>query len=397
MKSEEMVTCFLSSVDEEMYFEGVINHTKEISNIRHINSYYTQLAAIYHKYSELKHSNKKNHKLVDKILVNLGLESEERAYIKKALKQMEDKTLISDEISEVVKDAIALTRYDLNLKKSKIDKARYQYALSKGSEIAWGDVSGKDQVYKIIKDMQFYLEDLSDDSIHEIRISIRKLMAILWLLDQGSFGLSQSDREDMGKELRLFLKMFTKAREYAVLLEQMDELGFEEVSAYAKKKLKASKSKIKKKLDEDRRNQIMMTCKDLFKNCEKIDFKHMSVREVLHLYQDFISNLDVQEETTLHKFRIEGKTCKYLHEMNIIRLDDETFNLIKKLHKQIGIWHDVQVNRELTNEWIKNDKIDLSKKKINKLLDQLEAIEDKTYKKIEIGVFKMKKHLNIAR
>jgi CHAD domain-containing protein len=396
MKSEELVTSYLSSNKQEMYFEGVLNHTKEISHKRNMNSYYTQLLAIYHNFSDLKKSDKKNHKLVNKILIDLGVETDECDLIKTALKQLNNELIVND-TTEVVKDAIALTRNDMGLKNSRRDKARCQYALSNGLDVNWGHGNAKSQIYQLRKDLLGYLEDMSDDAIHELRISIRKLLSILWLIDHGSFGISKIESEKIRQNLRVILKLFAKAREYAVLIEQMEHIGFDEIGNYAKKKLKSTKKKNAKKLDEQMLNHIVMACDDLFKICEKIDFSHMSVKSVLKQYLDLVSNLETKDVTTLHQFRIEGKTFKYLHEGHIIKFEEETYKLMKELHKQIGLWHDVQVNRELTIGWIKSDKIDLSKKKTKQLMEHFEAIENKTYKKIEFGVFKMKKHLDIVR
>lgn len=384
--------------DDWKLHTGMIQFADELAKLRRCNSFYVKLVTMYSSFSKITGSNEKNHKLVNKQLKSYNLSSDDRKLTKRALKHLLHDEQINDEISEVVKDAKSLTYQSLDLPLSKIDRVRCDYAYSDGRLIAWNQTKLSGVLTGLRYDIKEALTDLGeDDAIHELRIAIRKLLSLVWLIEKGCFGVSLNTLNNIKSNLKRIFRYLNKSREYAVLLELASDLDEDILIKTARKKLKQSKKKLQMNLSEDEYQVIFDTIDALKMVAESIDLSHMSPKTVMHQYVDLLEGSNVESEDTLHEFRIEGKKYKYLDEMGLIKLDDDTYRLIKDLHHSLGVWHDAQVNRDITIAWVKNGKIDLSDKRLKRFLTHLDKISLKEIKKIDVKLFKLNKHLNMVR
>lgn len=193
----------------------------------------------------------------------------------------------------------------------------------------------------------------NNDSVHDFRVSIRKLMSLLNLIDEiNKFAVIQQINET----LKIQIKSFNKLRDIQVQLEDIKNkiLAMPELSIYNSELFAIEQKflfKLKNKLNKfeviEIQNKIIILQKNIngFFN-DNYDI-YDSVYKVTHnTYQNLINKIELSNESeisTIHKVRLSLKNFRYIIEIiqgytRLSKID------IKKLRYFQNLLGDIQDN-----------------------------------------------------
>ena len=228
---------------------------------------------------------------------------------------------------------------------------------------------------------QLIKEGITNKDVHQYRIDVRRMRAILWLTRDGRW---QSDSGQINRVLRNSFKVFEYPRKLAVFLKTL-------------KKIPVHKKILKTLEKEIMKNRVGMT-KDLKKHRRKIKVTLSPSLNVttnltegkLELYANLLKEADVHDMEAIHGLRIYGKKVMYLIEEGILTCDcTQDLQMIKDLHTLIGKLNDVAENRKLSHELALTERY----KKLSDYEDALEIYfterENELKEKIQNQIFTM--------
>lgn len=210
-------------------------------------------------------------------------------------------------------------------------------------------------------------EDYGFDALHDMRVAIKRLRALIILCEKIDPGLSTTNTEGKLRQLfRLSGKMRDAQVQQALVSEYggIMEVDFEEYSIYL---LEYERKSIKKfsnfcihHVANDFTQSISAKVPNIILN---IDEKHLK-SAFYALFKELLSaveslNTDQQHDEHLHEIRRKLKQCNYL--LSILDGEDEDLpqrnKLLKKLEKAndlLGKWHDHVIALEFLSRFLKN-------------------------------------------
>jgi CHAD domain-containing protein len=380
------------------HYDSVLKFITELSKLRNINGFASQLIGMYHDYSRiLTEKNEKHHKysakLCREVLVENEVDSDTIDLICNAIKNHRKKGKIHDQYSELIKDADALSHQEMALDLSENEMKRVKYACEDGLKLKWDQVNLSQTVSDLKKYFVKQLKVIDDDSIHELRVTLRQLQSIVWLLKNSDFGLAVENLNVIEDSLKKGLKHFSKAREIYVVYKNFNVYGIKELNTYLEKKLGKINSKLQDEAEQHYFDFIMESIDNLEIMCSHVNSQSMPKDFIISSYTTLVKDLCATSVEDLHKFRIEEKRYKYLQEINLIILNQKTSLLIKKLHKSIGDWHDAVVNSKYVEKYCKKKFINKKMKEL--MVRELNEQNKNHHDKIIDQLFEMKLLLKI--
>jgi hypothetical protein len=138
---------------------------------------------------------------------------------------------------------------------------------------------------------------------------------------------------------------------------------------YLKGIRKSEHKKARKIIRNSHKNQIDAICERvefLIPSCEIKNLKKLP--ENIN-FRKALKSADVKEITSLHRLRVLCKKVMYLYEMGIIELSQPDFHdLLKSLHRNIGLLNDMVENIALLDELRKGNLKILDEIQINEMV-----------------------------
>lgn len=196
------------------------------------------------------------------------------------------------------------------------------------------------------------------ENIHDIRVTIRKIRALCWLVVNSGQEVNYRHIQTLEKSLIKIFKSLEKPRELYVLSKSVTDRVTKKEEAILNKKLRKSIKKVQKMyggyvLEEVFTQEIENVRKILL----SFSTDHISSNYIREDYCLALKNTQAKEGKTLHQLRIEGKRLKYLHSIGCVRVDKKIHQQIVELHDLLGDFHDVEVNQIWVHKWAFNNKV----------------------------------------
>jgi CHAD domain-containing protein len=203
----------------------------------------------------------------------------------------------------------------------------------------------------LLTHLQNFSKTQEPQEIHQMRIEIKKIIAITNLAESCTKGL------DFSGPLKPITRLFKKAgkvRDEFVRLELINRFKKNDET------LKSKQCSQIKKLSLRFCSEIRAYEKDLKKSGEKIlnKFKNLKNNCIIQLYQEQLKNLillfsERNNQMNLHKYRKKIKTILYGYEIFNERLLKElplNTAYLERIQDKIGRWHDLDITLKLLAE-----------------------------------------------
>jgi CHAD domain-containing protein len=195
------------------------------------------------------------------------------------------------------------------------------------------------------KELKASTKTYSPDHIHELRISIRRLVATLHLI--GNI-IEYKENKNLIKELKIIMKALNKTRDMDVQIEYFRQLQIEYKNLdLLINELSEKRNILQKKAKKYLKNMDTSAIKKLLKNLEKAlkkntkYIKEEKLRKNLRTTYTKVleSRKKVNEDKpeTIHKLRIIFKRFRYSSELiaNIISISEEELEAMKVFQKRL--------------------------------------------------------------
>jgi len=393
----------LASEDEfeKMHFMDVERNILHLSEIRHLDNNTAKLIAWLHDIARIKYGYrgkkhaKEGKKEAREILAKLGVDEKTIGIVARAIGNHRKKDRIDDEYSELIKDADCLSHNtEFNGAIDEVEKARCR--LAEKGECRLISCAGCDPL-GILNEKWGELETLLErtasggadaETVHETRICIRNIRAILKIMKSGNIKLFEDD-------LKAIFKKYSDLRECHVLRQQVKKAC---KIKWLEERLESVHERMISELAEDIKSLVKLNgIEELRRKISKIqngqDLSILGAGAVMNDYSDAVRLSEMDDVESLHRMRIKGKTVKYLVELGLFEMDEECFKLVNSMHGEIGRLHDIDVNRAFINgsAYLGGNK--LSKEEMKCLESHFKKMEDNANLIIEKDLFDMKLRL----
>jgi CHAD domain-containing protein len=383
---------------EKMHFEDVERNTLALAKMRNLDLEIAELIAWLHDIARIKYGFKgKKHakegrKESERMLEELSFDKETIQIVAIAIGNHRRKNRVDDAYSELIKDADCLshnTEFGGNI--DEVEKLRCKIA-TKGECLLLG-IDGKSAVETLLKEwdsLERYLEravlrDADAELVHETRICIRKIRAVLKIMKSIKI-------KPLEAKLKELFEKYSDLRECHILRQHVNKIGKLE---QLEKHLENIHEDMLAELVRDvgvltEGNGIKKNKEMLLNVLENGDLQIISSENVMRKYGDSVRLAEIDDVESLHRMRIRGKTVKYLVELDIFTMDMECLRLVKDMHSEIGMLHDIDVNRSLLKETRYVGKNKLSAKETKRVKEYFDKMEEKTSLNIANGLFELK-------
>lgn len=202
------------------------------------------------------------------------------------------------------------------------------------------------------------------DAIHDIRVTIRRILSLFELL---SFLQPQLEIQDLKKRAKKVIAIFNNIRDFQVQLNLASSFAEEELNAvsfisYLREKVYAEVKKLKKTLKKGDLVQIegdlfflYLRAKDMLKETD-IKFNRLVEigREYIVNLIKQLNNIEESNYPTYHKTRLELKKFRYLMEIYqpIFSFESERLKELQNLQTILGTLQDHWVFYLLLREYM---------------------------------------------
>ncbi|MBK5252142.1 MAG: CHAD domain-containing protein [Peptostreptococcaceae bacterium] len=383
---------------EKMHFEDVERNTLALAKMRNLDLEIAFLIACLHDIARIKYGfkgkkhAKKGKKEAERMLEELFFDKEIIRIVATAIENHRRKNRIDDVYSELIKDADCLSHnaeFGGNI--NEVEKLRCKM-ISKGECLLLG-IDGKSAVEILLEEweaLERHLEravsgDADAELVHETRIRIRKIRAILKTMKSKTI-------KPFEENLKELFEKYSDLRECHVLRLHVIKIGKLD---WLEKRIENIHEDMLAELVRDVRgltenNKIKKMKKRLLNILENANLQIIGSENVMMKYGDSVRLAEIDDVESLHRMRIRGKTVKYLIELGIFIMDMECLRLVQDMHSEIGRLHDINVNRSLFKEirYVGKDK--LSAKETKRVKEYFDKMEGKTSINIEKGLFELK-------
>ncbi|MDX1359189.1 MAG: HD domain-containing protein [Clostridia bacterium] len=300
------------------------------------------------------------------LLKKYDIPQKTRKTIVKAIYNHNKKKKIHDEYSELIKDADSMSRYrGIPVYEGESP----EYIRNKYSRIGKCIISNKDGVDITgiltgkIRELKNNIRNMAEKAItpkliHEVRIEIRSIRSIIWYIKKNVKSNCRTSIEALDEELRTIFKDYEMPRKIHVFRKKLkDEFPDVALVDYLKGVRKSEHKKARKIIKNSHKNQIDAICERvefLIPSCEIKNLKKLP--ENIN-FKKAMKSADAYDIETLHRLRILCKKVMYLNTMGIIGFSQPDFiDLLKNLHKNIGLLNDRIENVNMLGEIRENNK-----------------------------------------
>ena len=390
---------------EKRHFEDVERNTLALAKMRNLDLEIAELISCLHDIARIKYGFKgKKHakegkKEAEKMLEQLSFDKDTIKIVSTAIGNHRRKNKIDDAYSELIKDADCLSHnFEFGGNIDEEEKLRCKIAAKWECLLLCAD--GKRIVETLLKEweaLERQLErvcsnDVDDELVHETRIRIRKIRAILKTMKSIKI-------KPLEEKLKKLFEKYSDLRECHVLRKYVNEIGKLD---WLEKRLDNIHEDMLAELvrevgalnESDKINKMK---KMLLNILENVDLQFIASENVMRNYGDSVRLAEIDDVESLHRMRIRGKTVKYLAMLGIFTMDMECLRLVKNMHSEIGILHDINVNRNLLKETRYVGEKKLSAKEAKRVKEIFDKIEEKTIFNIANGLFELKLRFRINK
>lgn len=248
---------------------------------------------------------------------------------------------------------------------------------------------------KFCEELEYCKETFNETSVHDLRVSIRRLSALLFVLEE-LFKIDYIDQ--MKSELKKILKVLSPLRDTQVQLLLIHKLYYSHPILFyfynyilkREDKLIKKATKILKKIDNTSFNGIIfhlsLYIKNYPENFNKYHFKQI-IDTTYEALCDRINQLDIEDATTIHKIRLAFKSFRYTIEVfaPIFDITKKELKILQNFQDTLGTIQDYDVLKKRIGKFIsKNPKFSLRFEKVLKLINE----QQKSY--IELFIKELK-------
>lgn len=208
-------------------------------------------------------------------------------------------------------------------------------------------------------------QDYSFDGIHDTRVSIRRFIAVLGSIE--AFFPNQYIKY-LKKELKKILKFLNPARDIQVQIVAVEKIFLKNLSIlpflqFLKKKEKQILNNIKltfSKIDlMNIEGYVFFIKLELKRQDKRSSIKEADIinyyKSAYQLVQSKKEEINPKVWFTLHQYRLALKKYRYTSEFlkPVLLIEDDKFRKMKSLQDVLGYIQDMNVMKELFNEFIK--------------------------------------------
>ena len=226
------------------------------------------------------------------------------------------------------------------------------------------------QLENVNKKLDSYLNNPNEKNIHDVRTSIRRLDSAYSIIPN-SCKTKTSDKQI--KQFKTFFSVNSKIRDFDIILEKLDEYGYDPgsqlIQTLKKKKLERLSKSIKfgTKLSNTKKPKI----KSKIKIESKLEKKVSSLIDDLNQYIPIVIS-DEFKVNELHKLRKIVKKLRYTFELKPNNSYENIISYMRQLQKFLGDIHDCDIF------------IWHLQKRVNKIPKALDMINSEKIKRSEI-------------
>jgi len=347
-------------------------YAKKLSKQRHLDINVGIAIALMHDLGRIKGGiYGKEHaamgaQIAKKWLKKLDVAAETSCVITTAIMNHNQKKNIQDSYSELIKDADSLAHKDeLQDELPRYERIRSEIARISPMRIDFASLEQaifvfNKQMSEII--MMLDIEDeglLTGSCVHEFRIAIRSIRAVLTLV---------SDEElvrcnKLEKALKKIFKLFEDSRKLTVFQKSLKRAGLSK-SDYSFLKVLIERENAKIILGfRNIKNKYEAQFHDSYDSILNEDEAHLNFERNLFNYNQAFQMVRLDEMESLHQLRIHGKNFKYLIENEVLTIGEPIdLELINELHMAIGRLHDIGENMKLLVDFMSTGAIKLKDK-----------------------------------
>ncbi|HKL10579.1 MAG TPA: CHAD domain-containing protein [Clostridia bacterium] len=383
---------------ETMHFEDVEKNILYLAELRNLDIMIAELTAWLHDIARIKYGfrgkkhAKEGKKEAKEILEKLNFDEKTIEIVVGAIGNHRKKGRIDDEYSELIKDADCLSHNkEFDGEIDALEKTRCRFA-EKGEcrLLRCKDIDTIEMLKEKWGDLESLLEetasgDADSKMVHETRICIRKIRAILKTMNS----ISVKPFED---DLKKLFKKYSDLRECHVLKQNVIKVG---KMKWFEDRLESIHDHMLVELKEQieslyNRNGINEMRQKLINIMKAEDSSIVGSGQVMKRYADGVRKAEMDNVDTLHRLRIRGKAVKYLVDLGLFEMDEECRKLVKSMHSEIGKLHDIHVNRRLVNESKYAGNVKLNDKEMKRIKEYFCKMEEKANLKTANGLFELK-------
>ncbi|RUT79171.1 CHAD domain-containing protein [Ancylomarina longa] len=195
-------------------------------------------------------------------------------------------------------------------------------------------------------------KDLSEESIHEIRVDIKKLRSLLLVLEE--LGIEEDPVSKLLKQLRPVFKASGKLRTLQLGNRLLNEfpldipLAMESLLEVKKTEVSEEVNAVYEKFNllkfEKRVNRICIKLEQLQLNELVAKLEEIIQDQLKLILKIWNSSYDLENLHQLRKyFKIEKTLLQFLIEINDNEELQKSLNLVNKIESKLGLWHDYEV------------------------------------------------------
>jgi len=354
------------------HLELVDYYSQKLAKHRDLDVFTARCTALLHdvgriQYPQsLKGHGKRGAIIARQLLEDYGVEEDRINHITDAIEYHTKKKKIHHDYRELIKDADALAHWE----EGDLDQyeiVRVKHAFREEFQCEWVHDFDYSQAYEaLIKKLSGLLSSLSDlsnspslhECIHDIRVTIRKIRALSWLVINSGQEVNYRQIQALEKGLIKIFKSLEKPRELYVLSKSLADRVNKKEAAILNKKLRKAIKKVQKMYGGYLLEEVLhQEIEDLRKILLSFSTDHISSDYIRQDYCLALKNAKVKEGETLHQLRIEGKRLKYLHSIGCVSFDKKIHAQIIELHDLLGDFHDVEVNQRWVHKWDFDNKV----------------------------------------
>ncbi|MGZ6478099.1 MAG: CHAD domain-containing protein [Bdellovibrionales bacterium] len=214
------------------------------------------------------------------------------------------------------------------------------------------------QIGELERAAELAKSNMDPDAIHDLRVASRRLQVVLWMA-----GSADGERSfhDARKSLKVLIGKLGRRRDLDVASEAVEKYDLNGTTL-KKKRLKAGEQ-VSDALRTETQSKLL---KQLYEALEAVENSHIDLAKATRSLGERLSRwLEEPPQTAaeFHELRIELKRARYV--LEALGYDVEP---LRKIQDQIGLWHDLEVLKDLEGSTAKiNRDMDEAKNKVKKL------------------------------
>ena len=428
-----------SSADWEWELEHVINVEEAIimlSEKRKLDKNICILMALLHDIARIKDGVLKNHakygaELAYSFLTEMGLDERTAKLISSSVKEHSKKSSIGDVYSEIIKDADTIAHIKEYIESTKehdkdtkeydnindlderikalhgnnveLDEITNIYELERYLNIQRSGITinlnnsleNKFQAsfnYELSKFYRLVLkskEDMSDaETVHDLRVCLKTLSMFYKMLDE-------EDKNQLKQLIKLNRLIFKRLGALRFIDVFIDFVMDNNECVYILDRLKRKKQREIIKLNKFMMDKIKLQDLDsiiVFAKEHKYNYSNLErrVKCEIERYVKKLFSASLKDITSIHNLRLAGKNLKYLCGLGLLDIDEYTHKQIKVLHDEAGGLNDIIEFKDYIIKLMKSSKKEISKEKLENILQIISEKEKSQRKKIKLVLFRLR-------